>query len=51
MQFEAPLVNINNNRLGFSDGRHRVISMKELGYDDVIIEVPKNQIHLFDELK
>lgn len=49
--FEAPYVSIDYGRLGFSDGRHRVIAMKELGYDDIIIEVPKSQVHLFDELK
>jgi hypothetical protein len=51
MTFEAPYVSIYNNKLGFSDGRHRVIAMKELGYDDIIIEVPKNQIMQFLELK
>jgi len=51
VEFQAPYVSINYGRLGFSDGRHRVISMKELGYDDVIIEVPKSQVHLFDELR
>lgn len=51
MTFEAPYVSIYNGKLGFSDGRHRVIAMKELGYDDIVIEVPKDQIHQFMELK
>jgi hypothetical protein len=51
VDFEAPYVTIENGKLGFADGRHRVIAMKELGYDNIIIEVPKSQIHLFDELK
>lgn len=51
MTFEAPYITIDDGRLGFSDGRHRTIAMKELGYDNIIIEVPKSQIKLFDELK
>ena len=51
MEFEAPYVGIYNGKLGFSDGRHRVISMKELGYEDIVVEIPKKQIKLFDELK
>ena len=50
LSFEAPYVQIFNNKLGFSDGRHRVIAMKELGYTDIIIEIPKNQESLFAEL-
>lgn len=49
--FEAPYITIENGKLGFSDGRHRTIAMKELGYSDIIIEVPKKQANLFDELK
>jgi len=51
MTFEAPYVTIYNSKLGISDGRHRIIAMKELGYDDIIIEVPKSQIMQFMELK
>jgi hypothetical protein len=50
VDFEAPYVLINNGKLGFSDGRHRTIAMKELGYDDIIIEIPKSQIQLFNDL-
>jgi len=49
--FEAPYVTIENNKLGFADGRHRTIAMKELGYSDIIVEVPKSQVRLFDDLK
>lgn len=52
MNFYAPYITISDDgRLGFSDGRHRVIAMKELGYKDIIIEVPKFQMHMFDSLK
>ena len=51
MTFEAPYVTIDDGRLGFSNGRHRTIAMKELGYDNIIIEVPKSQVELFNKLK
>lgn len=51
VEFEAPYVTIENGKLGFADGRHRVIAMKELGYDNIIIEVPKSQVNLFKELQ
>ena len=48
--FEAPLVSIDYGKLGFSDGRHRVIAMKEIGYKNIIIEIPKEQIELFKNI-
>lgn len=50
MTFEAPYVSFTNGKLGFSDGRHRTIAMKELGYDNIIIEIPKSQENLFKNL-
>jgi len=51
MAFEAPYISIWEGKLEFSDGRHRVIAMKELGYKNIIIEIPKDQIRLFDSFK
>lgn len=55
MKFEVPYVSINTlfgkPKLSFTDGRHRVIAMKELGYDKMYIEVPKSQEKLFMDLQ
>ncbi|MFA5067741.1 MAG: AAA family ATPase [Candidatus Izemoplasmatales bacterium] len=51
MKFEAPYVGIWNGKMGFVDGRHRVVAMKELGYDNIVIEVPKSQKSQFENLK
>lgn len=48
-EFVPSLVSFYNDGLGFTDGRHRIVALKELGYDDVIIEVPKKQTHLFKQ--
>lgn len=44
VNFEPSVVEINlNNKIGFIDGRHRVLAAYELGIDKVPIEVPKDQ--------
>lgn len=49
--FEPSIVSIYNNRLGFTDGRHRVLAAYELNIPEVAIEIPKDQEHLFDYMK
>lgn len=49
--FEPSIASIENGKLGFTDGRHRVLAAKELGFPEVAIEVPKRQVHLFDDMK
>jgi len=51
MKFNPSIISIYDNKLGFTDGRHRLIAMKELGYKYAMYEIPKNQIKLFNELK
>jgi hypothetical protein len=48
--FEPSIVGIYNNKLGFTDGRHRVLAAKELGLTEVGIEVPKNQVALYQNM-
>jgi N12 class adenine-specific DNA methylase len=36
-------VYFENNKIGFQDGRHRVLAAKELGINTIPIEVPKKQ--------
>jgi hypothetical protein len=50
MKFEAPYVSFDEDRLIISDGRHRIVAMKELGYNDIVIEVPSIQLKKFLEL-
>ena len=49
--FEPSICGIYNGKLSFQDGRHRIIAMKELGYDEAVIEIPKNQKDLFKNLQ
>ena len=51
MKFEAPIIYFHNGKLGVKDGRHRIIAMKLAGYDEMYIEVPKEQINLCNGLK
>ena len=50
LSFEPSLVSIYNNKLGFTDGRHRVLAAKELGLREVGIEIPIEQEELFKDL-
>ena len=49
VRFEPSVVSINNDKLSFEDGRHRVLAAKEMGLKKVAIEIQKNQIELFKE--
>lgn len=51
MNFEPSVASINNGKLGFEDGRHRILAAKELGLKTVALEVPKNQIEFFTDLQ
>jgi hypothetical protein len=50
VSFETSVVGIYDGRLGFTDGRHRVLAAKELGYKEVAIEIPTDQEGLFNDL-
>ncbi len=45
--FEPSIAYFYNNKLKFSDGRHRILAAKELGYDKVALEIPQEQLDLF----
>jgi hypothetical protein len=47
--FEPSIVGIYNGKLGFEDGRHRVLAAKELGFKKVAVEVPKEQVAEFEK--
>jgi hypothetical protein len=49
--FEPSIVGIYNDKLSFTDGRHRVLAASELNIPEIAIEIPKNQEHLFDYMK
>ena len=49
VRFEPSVVSINDSKLSFEDGRHRVLAAKEMGLKKVAIEIQKNQIELFKE--
>ena len=51
IKFEPSIIGIYDGKLGFTDGRHRLIAMQELGYKYAIFEIPKNQLNLFNDLK
>lgn len=48
--FGPSLVEINNGKISFGDGRHRVLAAEELGIDRVAIEVPREQVDLFKDM-
>ena len=50
VSFETSVVGIYDGKLGFTDGRHRVLAAKELGYKEVAIEIPTDQEQLFNDL-
>lgn len=45
--FEPSIAQINNGKISFEDGRHRILAAKELGITKVAIEVPKEQVNQF----
>jgi hypothetical protein len=47
VKFEPSVASIENGKLGFEDGRHRILAAKELGLKTVAIEVPKDQAAMF----
>ena len=49
VNFEPSVVGIYNGKLGFEDGRHRVLAAKELGFKKVAVEVPKGQVAEFEK--
>ena len=51
VRFEPSIVYINDNKLSFEDGRHRVLAAKEMGLKKVAIEIRKDQLDLFKELE
>lgn len=51
IEFEPSIISFYNNKLGFTDGRHRLVAMKELGYNYAMFEIPKTQLKLFNKLK
>jgi DNA repair protein RadC len=46
-EFEPSIAQINNGRISFEDGRHRILASKELGLKKVAIELPKGQVEQF----
>jgi hypothetical protein len=48
--FEPTLASIYNGKMGITDGRHRVVVQKKLGYTHTYIEVPKEQKELFNDV-
>ena len=48
---ELPMYNFYNNKLGVTDGRHRTVALKELGYKEIFIEVPKEQVSQFEIMR
>jgi len=50
MEFEAPLIYFHNGKLGIKDGRHRILAMKLLGYNNMYIEVPTEQVELCNDI-
>jgi len=46
-EFEPSIAQINNGKISFEDGRHRILAAKELGIGKVAIEVPKGQANQF----
>ena len=50
MVFEPTEASIYNGKLGVTNGRHRMVALKNLGYTHAYIEVPKDQTDLFKDL-
>ena len=47
VMFEPTESTIYKNKLGVSNGRHRMVALKNLGYTHAYVEVPKEQENLF----
>jgi hypothetical protein len=45
--FEPSIASLNDGKLSFVDGRHRILAAKEMGFEMVAVEVPKNQVSEF----
>jgi hypothetical protein len=50
VMFEPTLASIYDGKIGITDGRHRIIAQKKLGYTHTYIEVPKEQKELFNDV-
>lgn len=50
MIFEPSIITFYNNRLSFTDGRHRMLAAYQLGIPKVGVEVPKKQAARIQEL-
>jgi len=48
-EFEPSIVQINNGKISFEDGRHRILAAKELGISKVAVEVPRSQAESFEK--
>ena len=48
-EFEPSVASIYDGKLGFEDGRHRILAAKDLGIKKVAVEVPKNQAEEFNQ--
>lgn len=48
--FEPSIVDINDGKISFEDGRHRVLAAMELGITEVPIEVPKSKSKAINSL-
>ena len=48
--FEPTLAGIYDGKMGVTDGRHRMVALKKLGYTHAYIEVPQDQKNLFSSL-
>ncbi|MEN6621540.1 MAG: hypothetical protein ABFD50_08340, partial [Smithella sp.] len=49
--FSPSIVQFNGDKISFQDGRHRILSAKNMGFKTVAVEVPKGQAQRFkDEL-
>lgn len=46
-KFAPSIAQINNGKISFEDGRHRILAAKEMGIEKVAIEVPKGQVEQF----
>lgn len=47
--FEAPLLSVENGKIGVIDGRHRIAASKKIGYSHIYVEIPNQYtINLLD---
>lgn len=50
VMFEPTEASMYNGKLGVTNGRHRMVALKNLGYTHTYIEIPQNQKNLFIDL-